>query len=377
MSKIERLNARVAKLLTVAVHEVLEVVKETVSEYQEKTARTQRENESLRRRLQEMQDKMKRENTAAKLATFPATGGHGSAAIEKPSEQGWSPSLRQDSPEPTQVDEKPALTFEQTVRLRQEEEEYNALELDQTAHYETECNFTLTLPGHHEGVAQQSDEAILVHMPQGVKNDSHSDLNSTSQGNTQLGINLTVIKTEPEPTECSAPETLTIPETFDCVDLSCNSTRYDPTTNAHKSHVSTGPYNELVFVHSSHNSVGRRFGFGKNSRDGRKHHRQHFRRDEPHSCFVCGKTFSRVGNLRIHQRCHTGEKPYCCLQCGRCFSQAGDLKKHKRVHTGEKPYYCGQCGKSFSRGENLKRHQKIHIGETLHLQQAWRDQQSN
>uniref|UniRef100_A0A8C7H1H5 C2H2-type domain-containing protein n=1 Tax=Oncorhynchus kisutch TaxID=8019 RepID=A0A8C7H1H5_ONCKI len=170
------------------------------------------------------------------------------------------------------------------------------------------------------------------------------------------------------------PEPLTIPETFDCVDLSCNSTRYDPTTNAHKSHVSTGPYNELVFVHSSHNSVGRRFGFGKNSRDGRKHHRQHFRRDEPHSCFVCGKTFSRVGNLRIHQRCHTGEKPYCCLQCGRCFSQAGDLKKHKRVHTGEKPYYCGQCGKSFSRGENLKRHQKIHIGETLHLQQAWRDQ---
>jgi hypothetical protein len=63
MSKIERLNARVAKLLTVAVNEVLEVVKETVSEYQEKTARTQRENLSLRRRLQELQEKMKRENT--------------------------------------------------------------------------------------------------------------------------------------------------------------------------------------------------------------------------------------------------------------------------------------------------------------------------
>ncbi|KAG9350034.1 hypothetical protein JZ751_026387, partial [Albula glossodonta] len=62
MSKIERLNARVAKLLTVAVHEVLDVVRETVSEYQEKTARTQRENESLRRRLQELQDKMKRVN---------------------------------------------------------------------------------------------------------------------------------------------------------------------------------------------------------------------------------------------------------------------------------------------------------------------------
>ena len=56
MAKLERLNARVAKLLTVAVQEVLEVVKETVSEYQDKTARTQRENESLKRRLQELQE---------------------------------------------------------------------------------------------------------------------------------------------------------------------------------------------------------------------------------------------------------------------------------------------------------------------------------
>ncbi|XP_034717113.1 rho-related GTP-binding protein RhoG-like isoform X1 [Etheostoma cragini] len=63
MSKLDRLNARVAKLLTEAVQEVLEVVKETVSEYQEKTARTQRENESLRRRLQELQDTIPRESS--------------------------------------------------------------------------------------------------------------------------------------------------------------------------------------------------------------------------------------------------------------------------------------------------------------------------
>ena len=61
MSKIERLNARVTKLLTAAVHEVLEVVKDTVSEYQEKTARTQRENERLQRKLQEQQHKFDRE----------------------------------------------------------------------------------------------------------------------------------------------------------------------------------------------------------------------------------------------------------------------------------------------------------------------------
>ncbi|KAJ8364407.1 hypothetical protein SKAU_G00132380 [Synaphobranchus kaupii] len=73
MSKIERLNARVAKLLTVAVHEVLEVVRETVSEYQEKTARTQRENESLRRRLQELQHKVKRASTGSQPTALPVS----------------------------------------------------------------------------------------------------------------------------------------------------------------------------------------------------------------------------------------------------------------------------------------------------------------
>ncbi len=56
------MNARVAKLLTEAVQDVLDVVKETVSEYQEKTARTQRENESLKRRLQELRDKITRDS---------------------------------------------------------------------------------------------------------------------------------------------------------------------------------------------------------------------------------------------------------------------------------------------------------------------------
>ena len=51
-----------AKLLTVAVQEVLDVVKETVSEYQEKTARTQRENHSLKRRLQELQENLRRDD---------------------------------------------------------------------------------------------------------------------------------------------------------------------------------------------------------------------------------------------------------------------------------------------------------------------------
>lgn len=63
MSKLERLNARVAKLMTEALREVLEIVKETVLEYQDNIARTQRENFSLKRRLKELQDNTTRKNT--------------------------------------------------------------------------------------------------------------------------------------------------------------------------------------------------------------------------------------------------------------------------------------------------------------------------
>ncbi|XP_078147055.1 uncharacterized protein LOC139909040 [Centroberyx gerrardi] len=373
MSKLERLNARVAKLLTVAVHEVLEVVKETVSEYQEKTARTQRENESLKRRLQELQDKI-REST-------PSLPGSGPVPEEKEDtekqEQDLSLSLNQNS-EVIQTEQKPISSHNPDHDLKQESKELDAVES------QVVCNLAQT-PAEHckvqlEEMAHIIEEAVAVHTSHSEKGDIDAvSLNdaSTSHSDAPLGVNLAVIKSEPEPADCTILEPPATEGPYNgCVDLSCNSSRHD-SAETQRPQVGAGPYG-LVFVHSNHNAISRRYGFAKTNRtafDGRKNRREHFRRDDPHICFVCGKTFSRVGNLRIHQRCHTGEKPYGCMQCGRCFSQAGDLKKHKRVHTGEKPYYCNQCGKSFSRGENLKRHQKIHIGETLQLQQVWREHQ--
>ncbi|KAL4617778.1 hypothetical protein GN956_G20770 [Arapaima gigas] len=338
MSKIERLNARVAKLLAVAVHEVLEVVKETVSEYQEKTARTQRENESLKRRLRELQDKLKRGGAGAQPSAPPVS------AVR----EGQAPPLKP-APEAMPTEEKQELPEAQQGGRRGQ--------------------------GLVAGEAECGAD-VPVFRPQ-LKSDSGSEPVHTASacdkpspgsfgfaGEPSLASD--EIKTEADPADFTAvPEAAARSPFLEQPEGPPGEEAQDPSALL-----------SYAQLHTSYPPLGRRLTLSRNVRSAaEKKQKQGYRKDEEHRCALCGKTFSRIGNLRIHQRCHTGEKPYCCPQCGRCFSQAGDLKKHKRVHTGEKPYYCTQCGKSFSRGENLKRHQKIHIAETLQLHQVWQEPQ--
>lgn len=54
MTKLQLLSAYLTERLTAVVKEVLDVVEDTVAQYREETARTRRENESLRRQLRDI-----------------------------------------------------------------------------------------------------------------------------------------------------------------------------------------------------------------------------------------------------------------------------------------------------------------------------------
>lgn len=352
MSKLQHLNARVAKLLTQAVYEVLEVVKETVSEYQEKTARTQRENESLKRRLQELQDEITIERSGLNSLDSHSTEDH--------------LSQRQNG-EHSHTEQKEISCYKPVSVIKGDSKELGNTIDSQTQAQAEACG------SKAKNVTHKYEEEVTAHTSHisSTANNSINPVPIRNMATTIVEANLSVVKEEPGPTEEFSKAVPSLYKEYTaCLNLNRNTSHQlsAPVT------VFTEPQRP-VFVHSSFAS--KRNTHSKTSRisfDVTKVRTDYIHSEEPHLCVVCGKTFSRVGNLRIHQRCHTGEKPYGCVQCGRRFTQAGDLKKHKRVHTGEKPYYCNQCGKSFSRRENLKRHQRIHIGETLMLQEVRREQ---
>lgn len=89
-------------------------------------------------------------------------------------------------------------------------------------------------------------------------------------------------------------------------------------------------------------------------------HKKH--RPKVFRCAWCPLAFSNNGQLRNHERIHTGERPFRCeySSCGKTFTRNEELTRHKLIHTGFRPHTCSSCDKSFGRKDHLKKHERTH-----------------
>ncbi|KAK3528958.1 hypothetical protein QTP70_014134 [Hemibagrus guttatus] len=343
MSKVERLNARVSKLLAVAVQEVLEAVRETVSEYQEKTARTQRENERLRRKLQELQ-----ELTSSRHAGAEEAVSHN--AVKQTESDSFI--IGQDV---TQKD------GEFKLETGNDKGQPNASPVISHVVQASQSCFEDPEPNVQTTASQFSIRAKISVSDYVAHNATPPEQTRTVAAD----FTQSVIKTEAESEEYHdyASQAL-IYQTEQMTTQSTSCAVVPFALNGSLQRLMTEDMEQIGTVLDGTEGRGdellnglsyRRSGCGFRMR----------RVEKRFCCTLCGRTFSHAGDFKKHKRVHTGEKPYLCTLCGKRFSQSGYLKIHQRYHTGEKPYACNTCGKRFSHSSNYKKHQQTHIAQSL------------
>ncbi|KAJ8364368.1 hypothetical protein SKAU_G00131990 [Synaphobranchus kaupii] len=379
MTKLQVLNSYLTERLMMTVQEILEIVKETMSEYQDENARTKRENDSLRRRLREFGLEIESTCWGAQPAAL-------SVSREQPliKQQEWG-SIHGQNTELTLTEENQELAEHQRGRQREEEPVLlSSVKIDEFINRTPPVNTTVT--EESDGVIEQQRTILREEKHNGLQAVHMAETDLVSPGLQKLALEITLSMVSPSSVN---PELNSI-HASDVSVMEPVNTELNSQPSLRPDQIKMEP-DEVDFKSDQLSELGYKTQYsinktlcetrvitGYDSGAEAKHmplsdtpacqaqsesllvnHRE----ERQHSCLQCGKCFCRVSYVKIHQQIHTGERPYSCAWCSKSFIQSGDLRRHERIHTGDKPHHCMWCEKSFTQVGNLKRHQRIHTGE--------------
>ncbi|XP_029944852.1 zinc finger protein 358-like [Salarias fasciatus] len=355
MSKLRLLHAYLTERLTVLVKEVLDVVEDTVTEYREETARTKRENESLRRQLRDI---LLLEAETEWLRSSRATLGF---VVPQQSED-----VRPRSQEPDST-------------LNQPRPPAGRLTPEPPPSAESEAApGPLLLPDDKKPLAAWEPPLQREPPLQGdplPQSDPLPPRSSPSRAEVPAAVQEdapapALIKPEPEEFRVSdvegAEDSVMAPAVGE-------ESAFMSRTEAEQPHVNSAPEslppddNAAVAAAAIAGFVPElvhrcpRCGEAFGQAAGLRLHLEQKRKT--YACDWCCKSFAQSADLRRHLRTHTGERPHRCTFCSKSFSQRGNLRRHLRIHTGERPYSCPFCCRTFSDGDTMKKHKRTHSGE--------------
>ena len=110
-------------------------------------------------------------------------------------------------------------------------------------------------------------------------------------------------------------------------------------------------------------ACGRKFTAKSNLR---RHETTHVSAPSLCACSKCGRSFRRKHNMTTHVRRVHCSLRFACVTCCRQFRSVSALMRHLRSHKDGAPsHVCDQCGRSFSELCYLRMHQTVHARRTI------------